>query len=413
MEMKRGNKKQAIDLTKPLWHGVILVAGGAVGAGMFALPLMSAGAWFISSTMGLLVVCLMTYIAAKLLIDINVKYPVGSSFDTLIRSVLGDTFARGNNVSIAFIMFILMYAYITAGASILQKSMLSFSLEYVTVPRPVLSILFASLAALFIWLGTSMVSRVSTILMLGMCLAFSTANSGLLLSLDLSDLLNTELGSVNYVWVALPVFVTAFACAGLVPSLSLHYDNQGEKVRLSICLGLSLALIVYVIWLASTLGNISREGFTEIAANGGGLGALVSGLHDRTDSSLISSSLTWFSHFAVITSFLSIGLGLVHFLADKFTFNTNATGRAKSVALAFLPPLLASIFAPFGFVSAIAYAGVFVAFSFFIVPALMYRKLASEEPTMLSRSWIPVLGFGIFIIVLKLLSVINWLPNYP
>lgn len=29
---------------KPLWHGVLLVAGGAIGAGMFALPMVSAGA---------------------------------------------------------------------------------------------------------------------------------------------------------------------------------------------------------------------------------------------------------------------------------------------------------------------------------------------------------------------------------
>jgi len=34
---------------KPIWHGVMLVAGGAIGAGMFALPLVASGTWFINS----------------------------------------------------------------------------------------------------------------------------------------------------------------------------------------------------------------------------------------------------------------------------------------------------------------------------------------------------------------------------
>ena len=407
------DEKQCARSVKPIWHGIILVAGGAVGAGMFALPLMSAGAWFTSAIVGLIVVSIVTYLAASLLVDVNVQYPDGSSFDTLIRGVLGHRWALANNISIAFIMYILMYAYITAGAGILEASVLSLPIQGVVLPRAILSILFALSAALFIWLGTSMVSRVSTVLMIGMCLAFVTANSGLLVSLDLSSLINSEVGNFVYIWSALPVFVTAFACAGLVPSLSSHYDNHARKVKLSILFGLGVVLLVYVVWLASTLGNISRDGFIQIDENGGGLSALVASLSGRTDSSLIKVSLNWFSHFAVITSFLSIGLGLAHFIVDKFAFYADATGRAKSVLLAFFPPLVASLIAPYGFVAAIAYAGVFVAFSFFVVPALMSRKQAYVKGAVAPKSWIMVLGFGLIIIVLKLSNAAGWLPNYP
>jgi len=75
--------------------------------------------------------------------------------------------------------------------------------------------------------------------------------------------------------------------------------------------------------------------------------------------------------------------------------------------------LIASIMAPYGFVSAIAYAGVFVAFSFFIVPALMVRRLALGDPTLRSRSWILVFAFGGVIVALKLLSILALLPLYP
>lgn len=410
--MKSYKNNLAKPAPKPLLHGVILVAGGAVGAGMFALPLVSAGPWFSWASLGLVAVCLFTYLAATLLVSVNIRYPVGSSFDTLIRDTLGSVWVAINNCSIAFVMFILMYAYITAGAGILGASLASIFGDDFELSRSSSSLIFASVMALFIWVGTSAVSRVSTLLMIVMCAAFAAANSGLITSTDLSILFDGETGSIEYLWSALPVFVTAFACAGLVPSLSSHYDNQGARINLSILLGLLLALLVYVVWLASTLGNISRVGFTEVADNGGGLAALVAVLQSRTDSALISSALTWFSHFAVITSFLSIGLGLAHFLVDRFKFKPTSIGRAQSVCLAFFPPLLASIVAPYGFVSAIAYAGIFVAFSFFIIPALMCRKLASGGSALSSVRWITVLGFGMLVVALKLASIFTWLPSY-
>ncbi len=413
MAMTIDKKREPNSDAKPIWHGVILVAGGAVGAGMFALPLVSAGAWFWWSVLGLVVVCLFTYLAAKLLIDVNAKYPIGSSFDTLVSEVLGRNWARVNNVSIAFIMFVLMYAYITAGAGILSNSLVTLGGDALHLLRPLLSVLFAGTIALFIWFGTSMVSRVSTLLLMAMCLTFLTANAGLIDSLESTALLIYRKDFVLYIWSALPVFVTAFACAGLVPSLSSYYANRVSRIETSVLFGLILALFVYVIWLASTLGSINRESFVEVAENGGGLSALLLMLKSGTDSSVISASLSWFSHFAVITSFLSIGLGLAHFLVDRFRLKGDAIGRAQSVALAFVPPLIASVFAPYGFVSAIAYAGLFVAFSFFIVPALMQRKLNRTSSTRSARGWLSVFAFGVLIIVLKILSVLSLLPSYP
>ncbi len=408
------NKQASISpQSKPLWHGVILVAGGAVGAGMFALPLVSAGAWFSWAALSLTVVALFTYLAAKLLVEVNIKYEIGSSFNTLVRNTLGDTWARINNTSIAFIMFILMYAYITAGSGILGTSLAPILTDGIIVPRPLLSFVFASAVALFVWLDTSMVSRISTVLMVGMVVTFTTANSGLLASIDVASFMSLDAGNIKYLWSALPVFVTAFACASLVPSLSKHYNNQSKKINLSILLGLILALLVYLIWLVATLGNISRANFIDVAGNGSGLNALIATLQDSSNSSFMRSSLTWFSHFAVITSFLSVSLGLAHFLVDRFKLTSSPMGRAQSVCLAFVLPLIASTYAPYGFVSAIAYAGVFVAFSFFIVPALMYRKMALSDPTFSSSLWALVLSFGVVIIALKLSSILNWLPNYP
>ncbi len=406
---------------RPLWHGIMLVAGGAIGAGMFALPLVASGSWFVLSSLGLAFVCCITYLAAKLLLDVNVRYPEGSSFDTLISDILGPRYAMINNLSIAFIMFILMYAYITAGAGILERSMiaklqiLSFWPDDFEIARSFLSLVFASIAALFIALGASTVSRVSGILMLGMCASFIAANSGLVLSLEFSMLIKQADSSLKYLWAALPVFVTAFACAGLVPSLCEHYENKELDIKRALFLGLLLALLVYVVWLMSTLGHVSRESFLVVKSDGGGLNALVAALQTRTDSSAIKFSLVWFSNFAVITSFLGVGLGLVHFLRDRFDLDKQSHATLKAVLLAFAPPLIGSLIAPYGFVSAIAYAGVFVAFSFFIVPALMYKTMRRDAALTFSEkvSWYSVAGFGVLIIILKIAGLLSILPSYP
>ena len=105
----------------------------------------------------------------------------------------------------------------------------------------------------------------------------------------------------------------------------------------------------------------------------------------------------------------------MHFLIDRFDFKGKPFANIKAVLLAFIPTIFASAYAPYGFVSAIAYAGVFVALSFFILPALMYREVHNCPPVLSSKglAWSSVAVFGLMIVVLKLATVFGALPNYP
>lgn len=390
---------------KPLIHGVVLVAGGAIGAGMFALPLVSAGAWYFWSLFGMFVVWWLTYLAAKLLIEVNLSFKQGSSFATLVDRTLGQRWAWANNISIAFIMFILMYAYITAGSRILQS-------DSVALAGPILSLFFALVVAVLIYLGTSLVSRVSSVLLVGMVVSFLSAIIGLTPSINLTSLvLPQQVSYFSYLAYALPVFVTAFACAGLVPSLISHFSaapeaKRKQQVLRSVLIGSAISLLVYIVWISVTLGNIQRNDFVQVANDGGGLAALIANLQGA-DAAQLNKGLTWFSHFAVVTSFLSIALGLVHFLNDRFKFGESAIGKLKAVCAAFLPPTLFSLLLPYGFVHAIGFAGLFVAFSFFIIPALMHKQQFASKPV----SMLAVIAFGGLIVVLKLGSIAGLLPT--
>ncbi len=433
--------------SKPLWHGVVLVAGGAVGAGMFALPMVSAGAWSLWSIVGLAVVWWFTYLAASVLLDTNLAVLGDSahapqarksqsttvvqgpplSFDSLVRSVLGANWARVNNLSLAFIMMILMYAYISAGASIIRLNLTQFGVSEMNLHGRWLSLVFAIVVASLVWLGTALVARISGFLMAIMALSFLVVLFSLLPQVQIQSLLIEQIDFAPLLATALPVFVTAFACAGLVPSLVRHYqvDNTQAlrlKVKRSLLFGTFLALLVYLFWLAVTFGVIGRDGFRPILLAGGNTADLVSALlsslanigHNESVLSATSQRITWFSHCAIITSFLSVALGLFHFIQDKLRFDNHLWARAKAIVVCFSPPTLASFIYPKGFIHAIGYAGLFVCFSFFVVPVMMglqRRANAFAEPLVGLYTLGSIIVFGLAIATLKIFSIADLLPT--
>ncbi len=416
---------------KPIWHGVVLVAGGAVGAGMFALPMVSAGAWSAWALMGLVCVWWVTYLAAKLLLDSNIAvlgdgsshnrsiHAPPLSFGTLVKSVLGVRWALLNNISLVFIMMILMYAYISAGASIVSLSLDQFGLSELDLNRSLLSVLFSVVVALIVWLGTSAVAKLSVVLMAMMALSFLIAVIGLFPQVDVTLLMQNRFSYYTFLLAAIPVYVTAFACAGLVPTLVNHYRSDRGKVERCLFWGTLLALGIYIVWLAATFGTIGRDGFAPILEGGANTSDLMQALSvadAKASTASLSQKLMWFSHCAIITSFLSIGLGLFHFIQDKLGLGARLVPRSKAVLICFLPPTIASFFYPKGFLVAIGYAGLFVAFSFFVVPAVMsMRRLSRHRTFEFSPTWIipTVFGAGLVCAGLKTLYTFGYLAKFP
>jgi tryptophan-specific transport protein len=201
-----------------------------------------------------------TYFAAKLLADVNLGFTEGASFHTMVRSVLGPTWAWVNDIAIAFIMAILMYAYITAGAGILEFSFNATIGSTTSIHRGVLSALFALAVGVFVWHGTTFVSRIITVFLFGLALTFIVANTQLIALADWVTLMPSaaEVTQVEFFWAAMPVFVTAFACAGLVPSLVEHYRTEPQKIKSSLLYGTLVVLLIYIVWLALIFASLPR-----------------------------------------------------------------------------------------------------------------------------------------------------------
>ena len=359
-----------------LLGGAMIIAGTAIGAGMLANPTSTAGIWFVGSVIILFYTWFCMTTSGLMLLEANLHYPTGASFDTIVTDLLGKRWNILNGLSVAFVLYILTYAYITSGGSITENAINSLQGE-VQISRSTGSLLFCFVLALFVWLSTKAVDRISTILIGGMVIAFFLSTTGLLSSVNINTLLDNQNENMPahlpYLLTALPVCLVSFGFHGNVPSLVKYYNREGRRVMQSIFIGTLLALFIYILWQMAVQGNLPRDKFAPVIAKGGDVAALLEALSAYIPVKYIGIALNFFAYMAIASSFLGVTLGLFDYIADLLKQPDTPWGRAKTALLTFLPPLLLSLQFPYGFVIAIGYAGLAATLWAAIVPALLVQ----------------------------------------
>ncbi len=410
------------DLTQPmsrpsLLGGAMIVAGTAVGAGMFSIPIVTAGVWFSGSVMLLIYTWACMLLSGLMILEANLNYPSGASFHTMVQDLLGKVWSSINGLSITFVLYILTYAYISAGGSII-----SHTLQNATgIGQTGAGFIFAILVAFVVWLSTRAVDRLSTILIGGMVITFIMSVGDMFNHVETSVLFNQTDNNANYLpyaLVALPYLLTSFGYHGNVPGLVKYYHKNSKAVVRSLLYGTLIALVIYVLWQYAIQGNIAREAFKQVIADGGNIGSLLKQMDIVSASQVTSQLLNAFSYMALTSSFLGVSLGLFDYLADFFKFSDDRNGRAKSALVTFVPPTIGALLFPNGFLYAIGFAGLAATVWAVIVPALMARASRKRFPQAAYRA--PggrfmigfIILFGLINAVIHMSALLGLLPVY-
>ncbi len=394
----------------------MIIGGTIVGAGMFSLPVVMSGLWFYGSVSVLLFAWFCTLHSGLMILEANLNYREGASFSTITRDLLGRHWNRLNGLSIVFVLYILTYAYISASGSVIRHTAQSMGLD---LSSRVGGLGFTLLVAFIVWLSTTAVSRMTTLVFGAKILAFFLTFGGLLGHVQSTTLLNLDSADSHY-WpyllVTLPFCLTSFGFHGNVPSLMKHYGKDPQRIRACLVSGTLIALGLYLVWMLCSMGNIPRDGFKDIARQGGNIDVLISALGARLNSANIDLLLTFFSNFAVACSFLGVTLGLFDYLADVLGFDDSPMGRLQTAAVTFLPPMLCGLLWPEGFLHAIGFAGLAATLWAVITPALLARASRQRFGSPRYRVWggtpmiVLVLFFGVICAVSHLLFVFDCLP---
>jgi len=399
----------------------MITAGSAIGAGIFSLPIAASGMWFPLSIISLIAVWVISYLATLMLLEVNMQYEPGTSFNTFTKEILGNTWNIVSGLSIAFLLYIFLYAYFSAFGNIAAHTyQLIFNKEAIFSQR-VLSLILGGILAFFVWKSTKMVGRISAVLIVGMVISFCLTVSGLSIYIEGTKLFESSeniLSKVSYIWSGLPYFLSACAFMSMVPSLYKFYGKNPKTIKTSLFYGALLSLLVYIAWLVVAFGVIPRTDFVAINAAGGNMGDLVNGLEQNAAGTAVSGLLNFFSNLAIVSSFFGAGLSLFDYIADSFKLGNGLMNRFYTACITFVPPAIASFFFPHGFIAAIGFAGIVVVFMFFILPFAMVwktRKLNVVSSYRLQGGkilLIIVLVAGLIIGFSQSLSMLGYLPKY-
>ncbi len=350
-----------------LLGGVLLVAGCCIGAGMLGLPVLSAQAGFNPSVVMFVLCWLFMLCTGLLLLEVNLWFGDEISIITMAERTLG---WMGKAVSwfvFLFLFYSLMVAYVAASGSLVTDFIVQLS-GCVLYPG-IGSLLFCLLFGTLIYLGIGAVDWFNRILMMGLIAAYVCLVVMGMPHVDASLLKHQDWGAATLV---LPAVIVSFGFHNLVPSLTTYFNSNAKLLVKAIIFGSAVPLVIYLAWEWLILGLVPLSEFKEALDHGE---IATEALGDAVGVSWILDIAQAFAFFAIVTSFLSVAVSFVDFLADGLSIKKTPVGKIVLSGLVLGPPLLCSLLYPSIFLIALNYAGGFGAVILFgILPALMVWK---------------------------------------
>jgi tyrosine-specific transport protein len=273
---------------------------------------------------------------------------------------------------IAYLMLLysLTAAYISGCGSILIEVI--SNLWQINIPSWIGPLPFAGVFGIMIYLGVRPIDYLNRCLMIGLLVAFLLLIHAVIPEVNMVQL---SYANIPYVFAAIPIVVTSFGFAIIIPPLVHYLDRNVKNIKRVILFGSLIPLIIYMIWEFTILGVIpvaGEFGLEEMLASGQPAGDIINVLQTLTNSSWVPIVASFFSIFAIITSVLGVTLSLSDFLADGLHIEEGSrSGRFLISLLTLLPPLVFALVYPNGFILALGYAAIFIAILLVILPALM------------------------------------------
>lgn len=347
--------------------GILLVAGTAIGAGMLALPVSTGMAGFVPSVVLLVLYSIYMTFTALLMLEVNLWVGEGNNLISMAKLTLG---RWGQVVSwclYLFLLYSLTTAYIAGGGPMMLAAFKAVS--GVALPEWAGMIPLLTIFGFVVYRGARSVDLVNRTCML--CLVITYA---LLLVFLTPHVEMTLLEHIDwrYALMGVSVAATSFGYHIVIPSLVHYMKRDVPKVRLIILIGGAVPLLVYLLWELISLGIVPLEGEHGILSGylHGSNGAFL--MAEILQNSSLAMIATFFSFFAIITSFLGVSLSLFDFLADGLKIEKTRQGRALLYIMTFLPPMVITLVDPRAFLSALEYAGAFGVVTLLgLLPALM------------------------------------------
>lgn len=313
-ESVRTSKRNLISTT-------LLVAGCCIGGGMLGLPVVSGASGFFPSLAMMFLAWMGMTLSALLLLEVSLWMEGESHVITMTSRILGPLGKAIAWVLFLYISYASLVAYAAGGGAEIAHFLSKTS--GVHIGKDIGAVILTLLFTFVVMFGGKTVGRVNAILFIAVIASYF-----LLLSAGADEVKPELLAYRNWglAPLAIPFLLTSFSFQTMVPSLTPLLKRNAKALRLSIIAGTTISLLVYLLWQLLILGIIPVEGANGlIEANRQSVPA-TQFIESHVNGRFIIGIARFFTLFAIITSYLAIGLGLFDFLADGFSIKKRGQG---------------------------------------------------------------------------------------
>jgi tyrosine-specific transport protein len=360
-------------------QAVFLISGTAIGAGMLALPMQTAGLglWW---PIGIFILTwLVSYYAGLYMLEANMVEHEGCNLLTMVSHAYGSWGRWLVSILYLMLLYSVTAAYLGSLADMMEQY-LKFEFPNHNIPYWLTTINFALIFAFLMGMGTSWVGRVNEFLFFMLMLALLILAYTLGMQIDFHRLSEGQYNATT-VLAILPVTVTAFAYQIVVPSVRTFLRSDIKQLKIAIFWGSVLPLVFYCLWevvLLLTIPLEGRYGLLALKDMGMPFDILQSLTHTVNSANILGIGAA-FILLAVLTSFIGVSLSLFHFLRDALSQDGEKVGVSLTLCLTFVPPLFFVLIFPRGFQLALQLAGALVAILLVILPTLLFWRKRSLQ----------------------------------
>jgi tyrosine-specific transport protein len=380
--------------------GSLLIAGTTIGVGILALPIATGPGGFLPAVVIFILCWLFMLCTGLLLLEVCFWMPKDANLITMTGKLLGPAGRIVCWIVYLFLFLTVMIAHVAGGGNIVSE------IAEGTISPLMAMVIYVIVFAPIVYLGAHSVDRMNLLLMLGLGITYFTLVGMAIKHIDIK-----LLSHVNWskAWFAIPILFTAFTYQVIIPTLVTYMERNFKKVRLSIIIGSSIPLIIYLLWEFSILGILPVEGeYGLVRAGELGQSAVVP-LKYFLENSYLFAVGKYFAFFTMTVSYVALSLAFFDFLADGLKIKKTGYRKFLLLLLIFIPPMAISLIKPDIFISALRYAGgISIAILFGLLPPLMvwigrYQKKLPTMPHPLFGGK-PLLALLIILILAELIT---------
>ena len=380
---------------------VFLIIGTTIGAGMLSLPLIVASCGFTTAIILLVLSWSVMYITAIKLLNVCAEYPLGVNFTTMMQEKASKIYLVFFSIIYLLLLYSLLAAYTTQGSSLVSMigDVNDPSKSQISVSAIIFILIFG--AFMFSYKVSDYANRVFVILKF---IFFIIAVVIMLFYINVKYLAAAP-ASISAFIFAWPTLLPAFGFHNIIPVIYEYQKGDVKSIRKSIFIGSVSVLVIYMVWICLSLALIPQDGlysYHELFTSGNNTpGGLAGEIKRVSGSNTLEIALNLFIHIAIITSFIGVGISLMHYIRDLFVRYNKQIGNFAVAFICFVPPLVFTVFYPQGFILALQYAAIFAVIIFVYTPAF----LSTRKDLRVYFSHIYVVSMGSAVILFEIFDL--------